>query len=227
MTRTMVAVLVVGFAATCGLAGSHLWDVNEVFSNADGTIQFVELWESYGAEFEGGVAGHPISSAYFGHAFVIENNLVPPTTNRYLLFATQAFADLPGAPTPDQIIPPGVVPFFHVGGDIVTYHPYDSFAFGAVPTDGIHSLNRLGGIAINSPTNYAGQTGSVDASGGDDCPGDLNGDSSVDLNDLTTLLSNFGTPSGATPEQGDINGDGAVDLSDLTLLLSAFGTICQ
>lgn len=25
------------------LAGSHLWVINEVFSNADGTVQFVEM----------------------------------------------------------------------------------------------------------------------------------------------------------------------------------------
>ncbi len=58
------------------------------------------------------------------------------------------------------------------------------------------------------------------------CPGDLNGDGVVDLSDLSTLLSNFGTPSGATPEMGDIDGDGDVDLSDLSRLLSDFGSNC-
>lgn len=58
------------------------------------------------------------------------------------------------------------------------------------------------------------------------CLGDLNGDFFVDLNDLTTLLSNFGTPSGATLADGDLDGDGDVDLEDLTVLLSAFGSIC-
>ena len=27
------------------LAGAHTWNVNEVFSNADGTVQFIELVE--------------------------------------------------------------------------------------------------------------------------------------------------------------------------------------
>jgi len=54
-------------------------------------------------------------------------------------------------------------------------------------------------------------------------PGDLDGDGDVDLGDLTVLLANFGTASGATPEQGDITGDGAVSLSDLTELLAHFG----
>jgi hypothetical protein len=56
------------------------------------------------------------------------------------------------------------------------------------------------------------------------CVGDLNDDGTVDLSDLATLLTNFGTPSGATPEQGDIDDDGDVDLGDLTLLLAAFGS---
>lgn len=58
------------------------------------------------------------------------------------------------------------------------------------------------------------------------CPGDLNGDGQIALNDLTTLLSNFGTPSGATPDDGDIDDDGDVDLTDLATLLSVFGTTC-
>lgn len=58
------------------------------------------------------------------------------------------------------------------------------------------------------------------------CPGDINGDSVVDLLDLAGLLSGFGITGGATLEDGDLNGDGNVDLGDLTLLLSAFGSTC-
>ena len=58
------------------------------------------------------------------------------------------------------------------------------------------------------------------------CPGDLNGDRSVDLTDLATMLTNFGLPSGATRAQGDLDTDGDVDLTDLANLLSLFGTTC-
>lgn len=57
-------------------------------------------------------------------------------------------------------------------------------------------------------------------------PGDLDGDCDVDLSDLTGLLSNFGTASGATREMGDFDGDGDVDLSDLTTLLANYGQTC-
>ncbi len=58
------------------------------------------------------------------------------------------------------------------------------------------------------------------------CIGDLNGDLSIDLLDLSALLSSFGTTSGATYEQGDLDGDGDVDLDDLSELLVRFGTSC-
>ncbi len=59
-----------------------------------------------------------------------------------------------------------------------------------------------------------------------DCVGDLNGDGSVDLDDLSILLVNFGTTGSGTPEQGDLNGDGNIDLTDLSMLLVVFGVTC-
>ena len=59
-----------------------------------------------------------------------------------------------------------------------------------------------------------------------DCVGDLNGDQTVDLTDLATLLANFGVGSGAGPAMGDVDGDGDVDLTDLAMLLAKFGTGC-
>ena len=50
--------------------------------------------------------------------------------------------------------------------------------------------------------------------------GDLNGDSSVNISDLSILLSNWNATSGAA----DINGDGKVDVFDLSILLSHFGS---
>lgn len=64
--------------------------------------------------------------------------------------------------------------------------------------------------------------------GGPSCDAaDVNGDCRVDLVDLATLLSHFGTPSGATRADGDLSGDGAVDLTDLATLLVSFGHDCS
>ena len=53
-------------------------------------------------------------------------------------------------------------------------------------------------------------------------PGDANLDGRVDINDLTIVLSNFGT-TGMTWSQGDFNDDVKVDINDLTTVLSHFG----
>jgi len=57
-------------------------------------------------------------------------------------------------------------------------------------------------------------------------PGDLNDDWTVELDDLATLLSNYGTSSGAEYEDGDLDGDGDVDLDDLAALVSVYRTSC-
>jgi hypothetical protein len=54
------------------------------------------------------------------------------------------------------------------------------------------------------------------------CPGDINGDLSVDTADLGLLLNAFGTPDAGA----DINEDMVVDTADLGLLLNAFGQPC-
>jgi hypothetical protein len=59
-----------------------------------------------------------------------------------------------------------------------------------------------------------------------DCPGDLNGDFVVNIQDLAQLLGNYGN-TGATYWDGDLNFDGVVDLSDLAELLGRYGTICD
>jgi hypothetical protein len=58
------------------------------------------------------------------------------------------------------------------------------------------------------------------------CPGDLDGDGAVGLQDLAFLLANFGRTEGADPEDGDLDGDGDVELQDLAILLSHFGQTC-
>lgn len=50
-------------------------------------------------------------------------------------------------------------------------------------------------------------------------PGDLNGDNTVSIQDLSILLSNYGTTNAAA----DINGDGTVGVLDLSALLSHYG----
>ncbi|TVQ81336.1 MAG: hypothetical protein EA380_02010 [Phycisphaeraceae bacterium] len=59
------------------------------------------------------------------------------------------------------------------------------------------------------------------------CPGDINGDGIVDLDDFIILAGNFGSGPGATPQQGDLNGDGFVNLDDFIILAGNFGNDCN
>lgn len=154
-------------AATDALAGIHTWDVREVFSNADGTIQYVELFDAGAGGSETGVGNGSISSSL--HSISWSNGAVaPPTNGKSYLIATAGFAALPGAPVPDVIIAPANVPFFDTAGDTVAFGGFDSFVFGAVPTNGTDSFTDVGGVATsgpNTPKNYAGDEGSVNAAG--------------------------------------------------------------
>jgi len=142
--------------------GSHLWVVNELFSNPDGSIQFIEMVECCGSSFETGLGGNSMFSDATGNTYTFPVNLTGDTAFKHLLLGTASFAALPGAPTPDFILP---AHFFSVQADTIRWHIYPaatlSFVQGELPLDGVQSLNRGVGSALNSPTNFAGQSGSV------------------------------------------------------------------
>ncbi|GJQ25135.1 MAG: hypothetical protein HBSAPP02_01670 [Phycisphaerae bacterium] len=201
------------------LAGAHTWRVNEVFSNAAGNIQFIELRECCGGNFETGVNGQLLTSSTRSYTF--SGFTIPPTTaNRHLLIATPDCAALPGFPTPNYIIPAGSVPFFNTGGDFVKYAVYDTLTFASVPTDGVHSLNAGLVVACNTPTNFAGATGSINL--GCSMLGDVNGSGGLDGGDIAGFVRvKTGTPIGgdnvACAEYctGTLAGDIAAFVNDL------------
>jgi hypothetical protein len=215
--------MLVAVAATLPLgaavdAGSHLWQINEVFSSADGTVQFIEMKECCGAHGELFILNKWVESEVTGARYTFASNLTGDTAHRHLLLATQAFAELPGAPAPDFIIDPH---FFDLVADELTYwfYPAATFTFtaGQLPLDGIHSLRRDGSIIVNSPTNYVGQSGSVLAP----CdPADFDVDGTVGFADLGALLSAWGPCAGCA---ADIDEDDDVDFSDLLAMLAAWG----
>ena len=59
------------------------------------------------------------------------------------------------------------------------------------------------------------------------CFGDLDGDNYVGLGDLSVLLANYGTTTGAGYQDGDLDNEGDVDLADLSALLAIYGTTCE
>lgn len=82
-------------------------------------------------------------------------------------------------------------------------------------------------LAVTGGELYAGSRGLGTWRLAAPCPGDVNGDGSVELFDLAIVLTNFGTPSGATLADGDFDSDADVDLLDLATLLTNFGGSCE
>ena len=63
-----------------------------------------------------------------------------------------------------------------------------------------------------------GMTGVITVVGPGDCPGDLDGDGEVGVDDLLAVLAAYQTNAG-----GDCDGDGDTDVDDLLLLIGAWG----
>jgi len=163
-TRPLLLVLATVMVAALGLAPSahaahHLWSFSEMFSNASGSVQYMEL--TCPASDEQGVGPFTITSNT--HTFNFVTNLPSnATANTFILVATSGFGSLAGGVTPDYIIPAN---FFATGGGTLNYASgVSTWSYGAVPTDGVHSLLRNGSTAVNSPTNFGGQSGSVNLS---------------------------------------------------------------
>ena len=97
-------------------AGSHTWRINELFSDATGVIQYIELHECCGSPDEILVQNLTVTSDVTGNEFVFPEFLTGDTSNAYLLLATQGFAELENAPAPDYIIADN---FFALDGDVI------------------------------------------------------------------------------------------------------------
>jgi hypothetical protein len=186
-------------------ASFHLWHVKEVFTNASGTVQFVEMFDSFGGETLVGNFNLTANSDGTVKTFKFPSNLSKPTPG-HLLIATTGFGSLPGAVTPDftfdQSLVPITGPFFNPNATNLTITftgSGDSMAFpgATLPKDGINSLTDAGAFGIppgtpsisagvNSPTNLLGNSsGGVNLSNGD-----YDGNHTVDAADYVVWRKN-------------------------------------
>ena len=148
--------VVAALAALPAQAVFHLWEISELFSNADGTVQFIELRALAGGQQF--LAGHAVTTtgSTGTRSFTFPADLPGDTSGKRMLIGTTGFAAL-GVVTPDYVVPNGFL--FRAGGS-VNFAGVDNVNHGALPTDN-RSIDRNGFFANNSPTNFAGQTGTV------------------------------------------------------------------
>ena len=138
-------------------AAFHLWQMNEIYSSADGRVQFLELTSP--ADGEGLLMGHVIVSTFGDErrTYTFTTDLDFFTGGKSLLIATEGFAAL-GVVTPDYVVPNG---FFSAAGGNVNFAGVVGWEYPALPTTGGLSLARDGSTEINSPKNFAGKSGTV------------------------------------------------------------------
>ena len=112
------------------------------------------------------------------------------------------------------------------------YQGADPASFDGTYTDLDGSLTGMGAGAIIGGAGLVPQGGVLVPAfnavvvPGTLCPGDADGSGRVDLDDLTTVLANFGSAV-APYGPGDGDGSGRVDFDDLTTVLANFGIVCQ
>ncbi len=154
--------------ASASTAGVHRWDIHEFYTNVDGSIQFIELMVPVGDPnewfFNSLSATLTVEAGITQNVYAFDHDLDTSlsTAFAFALLGTTGFADL-GVVEPDWIIPDG---FLLIDGGTASlaspgFLTFDTRAYAALPTDGSMSLNADGTTAINSPTNFAGQTGVV------------------------------------------------------------------
>ena len=156
--------------ATSARAEFHTFQIEQMYSNADGSLQFVVLHESQGMNGENFLQGQVLISTHLGvtKTYIFPTNLPggsmycdgyygcynnpSPTAGSRVLIATQGFAAL-NLVSPDYVIPNGFLP---VDGGTLNYATVDQLTFASLPTDGVSALSRSGAIIPNVATNFIG-----------------------------------------------------------------------
>ena len=155
-----VFILAALVASSPSRASFHTYQINEIYTNSDGTLQFIELKEVFGAGGQNFLRGLTLTSGSGANtkSFTFPSNLPSSSTGgTSVLIATQGFAQL-GLVTPDYIVPNN---FIAAPAGRINYANVDMVNYFSLPTDGSTSINREAVPQQNSPTNFAGKTGSI------------------------------------------------------------------
>ena len=145
-------------------AAFHLFRFDQVYSNADGSVQYVVIRESTGTNGENFWAGLQVrttSAAGVIKTFTAPTNLPSSSTaSRSVLIATAGFAAL-GLATPDFTIPARFIPT--EGGTLDYASGTDHINLPALPSDGVTAVDRNGSPVAATPKNFANVTAAMTA----------------------------------------------------------------
>ncbi len=153
------SVLALALLASPAHAAFHFWNISEVYTNSSGTLQFIEFSTTFSSQQF--VNNQQVNVTNLGNTqtnmFTVMGDLPGDSANRRFLIGTAGIEATSGV-VPDYIIPDNFI--FQAGGSI-NFFGANSGPYTALPTDGMLSRTWTGGDAINTPTNFAGVTGTV------------------------------------------------------------------
>lgn len=156
-TGTMLAMTLL--LATPARANFHFWNIREVYTDASGTNQFIEFVALGGGQQF--VNGQSITVTPSGggspKTIMLSGNLPGDSANKAFIVGTVGITNF-GAPKPDYLIPTN---FVAAGGGTISFFGQNSGPYTALPTDGVLSRTWGNGNAVNSPQNFADQTGTI------------------------------------------------------------------
>jgi len=160
------------FGLNAAHASFHVWAVTELYSSADGTVQFVKLTNNSTFSTEYFLGGHVIictGPPGVTNTFTFPTNLpAVSTVNKTFLIGTSNLGTVPGGVIPDYVftnqspflfLNTGVTNTVGIIGSVETPAVYSN-----LPTDGVSSLAGLGSslvVATNSPKNFGGQANTI------------------------------------------------------------------
>ncbi|HAK52584.1 MAG TPA: hypothetical protein DCM54_11890 [Gammaproteobacteria bacterium] len=153
MRRFLLLILGLAFPA---VAAHHSWQIVEVFSNADGTLQFIE-WKTDAANHNSlSCCDMVATNTSTGDTQLFRlTNISGSQTDDYYLFATSGFAEVYGI-VPDQIIPDG---FLTTTAGSVRYN--NTLSWSSLPTDGVNSYPAGGVTDAATPTSFIDATTTI------------------------------------------------------------------
>src|SRR5262245_55277934 len=107
------ALSVISVTAISAHAAVHLWQIKEVFTNASGSVQFIELFDTSGGEYFTDFTTLTANSDGNIKTFDFPSDIpgTKDTFNGHLLIATAGFGALPGGVAPDFTFDQSDVPF--------------------------------------------------------------------------------------------------------------------
>ena len=160
----LAAVATAALSITTAQAAFHLFRIDQIYSNADGSVQYVVIREATGTNGENFWAGNSLRTTNV--AGISKNSPFPSnlpsssTASRSVLIATPGFAAL-NLVTPDFTIPARFIPTD--GGTLDYASGTDHISLPPLPTDGATAIDRNGTPVAGAPKNFANTTGTMTA----------------------------------------------------------------